>query len=75
METGIWSWPNKTSAPELLDIHNEIRDRVDEAQQELAEELDQVVASTAVTLTINEPIWEICAQTRPEISPVRILLL
>ena len=55
VETGIWSWPNKTSAPELLDIHNEIRDRVDEAQQELAEELDQVVASTAVTLTINDP--------------------
>ena len=55
VETGFWSWPNKTSAPELLDIHNEIRDRVDEAQQELAEELDQVVASTAVTLTINDP--------------------
>ena len=55
METGIWSWPNKTSAPELLDIHNEIRDRVDEAQQELAEELDKVVASTAVTLTIHDP--------------------
>ena len=55
VETGIWSWPNKTSAPELLDIHNEIRDRVDEAQQELAEELDKVVASTAVTLTINDP--------------------
>ena len=54
VETGIWSWPNKTSAPELLDIQNEIRDRVDEAQQELAEELDQVVASTAVTLTIND---------------------
>ena len=55
VETGIWSWPNKTSAPELLDIQNEIRDRVDEAQQELAEELDKVVASTAVTLTINDP--------------------
>ena len=55
VETGIWSWPNKTSAPELLDIHNEIRDRVDEAQQELAEELDKVVASTAVILTINDP--------------------
>ena len=55
VETGIWSWPNKTSAPELLDIHNEIRDRVDEAQQELAEELDKIVASTAVTLTIHDP--------------------
>ena len=55
VETGFWSWPNKTSAPEILDIQNEIRDRVDEAQQELAEELDQVVASTAVTLTINDP--------------------
>jgi 2',3'-cyclic-nucleotide 2'-phosphodiesterase (5'-nucleotidase family) len=55
VETGIWSWPNRISAPELLNIHNEIRDRVNEAQQELAEQLNEVVASTAVTLTVNDP--------------------
>lgn len=56
LDTGIWSWPNDVSAPELLDIDNEVRAKVDEAEQVLAEQLDTVVASTLVDLTINDPV-------------------
>jgi len=54
-ETDIWSWPNEISAPELLDIRNEVRDKVDQANARLAEELDTVVAHTDVDLTIYDP--------------------
>ena len=55
LETGIWSWPNSVSAPELLNIDNEIRAEVDGKQQQLSELLDEVVASTLVELTIYDP--------------------
>jgi 2',3'-cyclic-nucleotide 2'-phosphodiesterase (5'-nucleotidase family) len=42
-------------APELLGIRNEISDKVSEAEQELEEQLNQVVASTSVKLTIEDP--------------------
>ena len=56
LETGIWSWPNSTSAPELLDIDNEIRVEVDMKKQELSELLDTNVATAAVELTIHDPV-------------------
>ncbi len=55
VETGIWSWPNTEAAPEILDIKNEMRDEVDAAKKVLAEQLEQVVATTAVRLTIEDP--------------------
>ena len=54
-ETNIWSWTNDVSAPELLDIRNGTRDKVDAALEKLEQELGQVIAQSAVTLTINDP--------------------
>ena len=55
LETGVWSWPNSVSAPELLNIDNSIRAEVDESMLELSGLLDTVVASSAVELTIYDP--------------------
>ena len=55
VETGIWSWPNDTSAPELLNINNDMRTIVDDARADLEEEMGQVVATTNVELTIYDP--------------------
>ena len=55
VETDILSWPNKISAPESLDIENDIKDRVDEALDELDDKLSEVVATSDVDLTINDP--------------------
>lgn len=54
-ETGIWTWSNKISAPELLDIQGELRDKVDLAKKELDEEMNRVVATAEVRLTIEDP--------------------
>ena len=55
VETGIWSWPNKTSAPELLGIDNAAGQKVTEALASLQDLLGKVVAHTPYTLTINDP--------------------
>ena len=55
LETGIWSWTNDLSAPELLNIQNEICRQIDETKQSTAEQLNVVVAQTQVDLTINDP--------------------
>ena len=54
-ETGIWTWSNKIPAPELLDIQGELRDKVDLAKKELDEEMNRVVATAEVRLTIEDP--------------------
>ena len=54
-ETGILSWPNKDSVPALLNIQNDMRDKVDLAMDKLREELNQTVAVTEVELTISDP--------------------
>lgn len=56
LETGIWSWPNKVSAPELLSIDNEIDAKVQAALGELEEQMGQVIAYTPYELTINDPV-------------------
>ena len=55
LETGIWSWPNKDSVPELLGIDNPIGEKVSEAKAALEEQLGAVIAHTPYTLTINDP--------------------
>ncbi|MBR0086885.1 MAG: 5'-nucleotidase C-terminal domain-containing protein [Lachnospiraceae bacterium] len=55
-DTGLWTWDNVDSAPDLLGIRNEMKDRVDAAQEALAETLEKVVAHTSVKLTINDPV-------------------
>ena len=55
LETGIWSWPNPVSAPELLGIDNEIGVMVGEALAALEDQLSWKVAETPYLLTINDP--------------------
>ncbi len=54
-ETGIWSWTNSVSAPELLGIDNEAQQAVTTVQSEISELLKKVVANATVELTINDP--------------------
>ena len=55
LETGIWSWPNKLSAPELMGIDNEIGARVEAVLGKLDEQMGEVIAYTPFELTINDP--------------------
>ena len=53
---GVYSWPNKVSAPALLGISNEMGTAVNAASASLNDMLNQVVASTTVELTISDPV-------------------
>lgn len=55
IETGIWTWQNDIPVPELLAIDNEVGDLIAKENEEIAEELQKVVAKTGVDLTINDP--------------------
>ena len=55
IETGIWTWDNKESIPELFGIRNEISDIIDEKMKDLDQELQKVVAKSDVVLTVNDP--------------------
>ena len=52
---GIYPWAAGVSAAELFGIENAVAEQVSAASEELAAELDTVVAATAVELTINDP--------------------
>ncbi|MBQ1870616.1 MAG: bifunctional metallophosphatase/5'-nucleotidase, partial [Lachnospiraceae bacterium] len=52
--TGLYTWNNKTTAYELFGIKNDVRTAVDKAIADLEEKLGEVVAKTAVELTIND---------------------
>ncbi len=52
---GIYKWNNDISAPELLGITNDMSKAVDKASNALNEKLKEVVATTQVKLTINDP--------------------
>ena len=72
VETGIWSWPNKISAPKMLGIQNTMREKTDEALGKIAVELNRVVGKSSVMLTLNapRPIWEISARMPTATRPV-----
>ena len=55
LATGLYTWNNDVSAPELLGIENEMTAAVQEATTELDEKLSEVVASSRVDLTIYDP--------------------
>ncbi len=55
METGLYTWDNDVSAPELLGIKNDVSEAVDTASAALSEQLDKVVATSTVDLTITDP--------------------
>ena len=53
--TGVYTWNNTDSAPELLGITNDMSKAVDDSTKVLDEKLKEVVAVTQVTLTIKDP--------------------
>ena len=53
---GLYTWNNPVPAPELLGIRNELSEAVDDAKAEMNAKLGEVVAATAVELTINDPV-------------------
>lgn len=55
VDTGLYSWNNSVPAPELLGIANEMTGAVEDATARLNETLGEVVARTAVDLTIYDP--------------------
>lgn len=55
-ETGIWSWPNTDTAPELFSIDNEMSGEIQKAEETLDATLKKVVAHTNVELTIYDPV-------------------
>ncbi len=64
VETGIWTWPNNISAPDLLDIQGDMRDKVNEAERAVSEQLNEVVAASMVELSLYDPT-EVDANGRP----------
>lgn len=56
VETGIWSWPNKVSAPELLGIDNEISQEIESMKADLEGQLGEPVGKSEVELTIYDPV-------------------
>ncbi len=56
ISTGLYTWNNKESVPKLLGVENEMSAAVSEASAKLNEKLSEVVAGTAVGLTINDPV-------------------
>ncbi|MBQ6001073.1 MAG: bifunctional metallophosphatase/5'-nucleotidase [Clostridia bacterium] len=68
VDTGIWSWPNSANARELFGIQNEISAKIDAAMEELNQTLKTVVATTAVDLTISDPV-----ETDTSGNPIRMI--
>lgn len=68
LTTDLFLWNNSVAAPELLGIRNDAYDAVTAAQDVLSAKLNEVVAKTAVDLTINDPV-----ATKDDGSPVRIV--
>ncbi len=55
VDTGIWTWGNDKSLPDLLGVTNEIGDLVQSAQKDIEEKLSEVIAQSEVDLTISDP--------------------
>ena len=64
ISTGNYTWNNPVAAPALLGIENEMSRAVATASDELNEKLGEVVASSMVELTVNDPV-EVDANGRP----------
>jgi len=53
--SGLYIWHNDVSAPDLLGVSNSVSEAVESATAALSEQLSEVVASSSVDLTINDP--------------------
>ena len=56
VSTGVYTWDNKVSAPVLFGIENDVSKAVAAATDTLNAKLSEVVAKTAVDLTIYDPV-------------------
>lgn len=68
IETGIWTWENDKSIPELLGMRNEISDLIEQELADVETSLEKVVAKTSVDLTIYDP-----TAVDPNNEPIRIV--
>lgn len=50
-ESGVWSWPYSTSAPQLFGADNDLAEMVDAAEQKLERELDAIVTVADMSLS------------------------
>ena len=55
VDTGIWTWTNSISAPELLGISNDMSSAVELKYAEFEEILSEKIGETPFELTINDP--------------------
>ncbi len=55
IDTGVYTWSNPVSAPELLGLENEMSEVVDGKLSALGEWLDTKIGVSAVNLVINDP--------------------
>ena len=62
--TGLYTWNNPDSVPAMLGVTNEMSEAVGAAMGELSDKLGEVVATSQVDLTINDPV-EVDANGRP----------
>ena len=56
ISTGLYTWTNSVSLPEMFGIENEMSRAVDDAFSVLDSKLNEVVAKSDVALTINDPV-------------------
>jgi len=68
LSVGLYTWTNGDSVPAMLGVSNVMSEAVFKAMDKLNEELETVVAKTAVNLTINDPV-EVDANG----SPIRMI--
>ena len=55
IDSGLYTWNNKSSAPDLLGIRNDLSSPVDEARSSIEDKLSQVIGTSSVNLTIFDP--------------------
>ncbi len=56
LSVGLYTWTNGDSVPAMLGVTNDMSEAVGTAMDKLNEELQTVVAKSAVNLTINDPV-------------------
>ncbi|MBE5808670.1 MAG: bifunctional metallophosphatase/5'-nucleotidase [Clostridiales bacterium] len=56
IDTGLYTWDNKVSAPELFGLDNELSRLVAEETEDIYAQLSEVVGTANVDLIINDPV-------------------
>ena len=66
LSSGLYTWDNEISAPELMGLDNDVAAAVEAATQTLNEKLAEVVAVSNVDLTIYDPATQVRIIRRAE---------